>query len=129
MGELKREGGDATGAKSEDCVAGLDCALSVKSIPRGDGGARQGRRLCDIQMLGNGDNAFLVKDAIFREHAVNRATKCGIAEIGRAHVRTPVTNAHLVCRLLLEKNKVNSNTHDEHPTVVLASDAGEKIPQ
>src|SRR3546814_5234307 len=25
------------------------------------------------------------------------------AEIGRAHVRTPVTNAQLVCRLLLEK--------------------------
>src|SRR3546814_7190431 len=31
-----------------------------------------------------------------------------IAEIGRAHVSTPVTNAHLVCRLLLEKKK---NTH------------------
>src|SRR3546814_6981501 len=27
------------------------------------------------------------------------------AEIGRAHVCTPVTNAHLVCRLLLEKTK------------------------
>src|SRR3546814_7279938 len=26
-----------------------------------------------------------------------------IGEIGRAHVCTPVTNAHLVCRLLLEK--------------------------
>src|SRR3546814_1346545 len=26
-------------------------------------------------------------------------------EIGRAHVRTPVTNAHLVCSLLLEKQK------------------------
>src|SRR3546814_6026208 len=26
-------------------------------------------------------------------------------EIGRAHVWTPVTNAHLVCRLLLEKQK------------------------
>src|SRR3546814_3239716 len=26
-------------------------------------------------------------------------------EIGRAHVRTPVTNAQLVCRLLLEKKK------------------------
>src|SRR3546814_9389195 len=25
-----------------------------------------------------------------------------LAEIGRAHVCTPVTNAHLVCRLLLE---------------------------
>src|SRR3546814_1769953 len=26
-------------------------------------------------------------------------------EIGRAHVLTPVTNAHLVCRLLLDKKK------------------------
>src|SRR3546814_8861444 len=26
-------------------------------------------------------------------------------EIGRAHVCTPVTNAHLVCRLLLERKK------------------------
>src|SRR3546814_5040226 len=30
------------------------------------------------------------------------------AEIGRAHVCTPVTNAHLVCRLLLE---TKNNTH------------------
>src|SRR3546814_2290725 len=29
-------------------------------------------------------------------------------EIGRAHVCTPVTNAHLVCRRLLEKNTHNS---------------------
>src|SRR3546814_1382856 len=28
-----------------------------------------------------------------------------LMEIGRAHVCTPVTNAHLVCRLLLEKKK------------------------
>src|SRR3546814_2836472 len=27
----------------------------------------------------------------------------GIRKIGRAHVCTPVTNAHLVCRLLLEQ--------------------------
>src|SRR3546814_5464788 len=27
-------------------------------------------------------------------------------QIGRAHVCTPVTNAHLVCRLLLEKNNL-----------------------
>src|SRR3546814_8420017 len=32
------------------------------------------------------------------------------AEIGRAHVRTPVNNAHLVCRLLLEKKK-HKNTN------------------
>src|SRR3546814_3307054 len=29
-------------------------------------------------------------------------------EIGRAHVCTPVTNAHLVCRLMLETNKNNA---------------------
>src|SRR3546814_2606954 len=29
------------------------------------------------------------------------------AQIGRAHVWTPVTNAHLVCRLLPEKKKAN----------------------
>src|SRR3546814_2908702 len=28
-----------------------------------------------------------------------------VPEIGRAHVCTPVTNAHIVCRLLLEKKK------------------------
>src|SRR3546814_1805936 len=27
-----------------------------------------------------------------------------VTEIGRAHVRTPVPNAHIVCRLQLEKN-------------------------
>src|SRR3546814_955622 len=33
-------------------------------------------------------------------------------EIGRAHVCTPVTNAHLVCRLLLDKK--NYSTHINH---------------
>src|SRR3546814_8709016 len=32
-------------------------------------------------------------------------------EIGRAHVCTPVTNAHLVCRLLLDKKKPNNTYH------------------
>src|SRR3546814_10338043 len=31
-----------------------------------------------------------------------------LQEIGRAHVCTPVTNAHLVCRLLLEKKKTKN---------------------
>src|SRR3546814_10366980 len=33
-------------------------------------------------------------------------------EIGRAHVCTPVTNAHLVCRLLLEKHNIQDHTID-----------------
>src|SRR3546814_4922394 len=34
-----------------------------------------------------------------------------LSEIGRAHVCTPVTNAHLVCSLLLEKKKNYNTTH------------------
>src|SRR3546814_1705396 len=34
-----------------------------------------------------------------------------IAKIGRAHARTPVTNAPLVCRLLLETTKNTQNIH------------------
>src|SRR3546814_1242385 len=32
-------------------------------------------------------------------------------QIGRAHVLTPVTNAHLVCRLLLETKKNHQKSH------------------
>src|SRR3546814_8760570 len=32
-------------------------------------------------------------------------------EIGRAHVQTPVTHAHIVCRLLLEKKKIQNNNN------------------
>src|SRR3546814_8436797 len=38
-------------------------------------------------------------------------------QIGRAHVCTPVTNAHLVCRLLLEKKKQkNKQLHNKQQT-------------
>src|SRR3546814_6262628 len=37
-----------------------------------------------------------------------------LVEIGRAHVCTPVTNAHLVCRLLLEKKKIITTTDKTH---------------
>src|SRR3546814_7041201 len=41
-----------------------------------------------------------------------------LRQIGRAHVRTPVTNAHLVCRLLLEKKNrqhmLNRNNRTLH---------------
>src|SRR3546814_1168253 len=42
-----------------------------------------------------------------------------LAQIGRAHVRTPVTNAHIVCRLLLEQKKnqlfhIQTNKHTTH---------------
>src|SRR3546814_3015922 len=33
-----------------------------------------------------------------------------LGQIGRAHVRTPVTNAHLVCRLMLDKKNKHTST-------------------
>src|SRR3546814_5652406 len=42
--------------------------------------------------------------------------KPGIPEFGRAHVLTPVTNAQLVCRLLLEKKTTQTfPQHITHP--------------
>src|SRR3546814_10118579 len=34
------------------------------------------------------------------------------SENGRAHVCTPVTNAHLVCRLRIEKTKKTNNSYE-----------------
>src|SRR3546814_7062690 len=39
-----------------------------------------------------------------------RFVKIGKTEIGRAHVCTPVTNAHIVCRLLLENKHQDTET-------------------
>src|SRR3546814_9955524 len=48
-------------------------------------------------------DAKLVEDTV-----ESLSETAGLFEIGRAHVWTPVTNAQLVCRLLLEKkNKQN----------------------
>src|SRR3546814_12761119 len=50
---------------------------------------------------------------VAHEVAVQAAARLGLGEeIGRAHVLTPVTNAHLVCRLLLEKKNYNSTLLD-----------------
>src|SRR3546814_9668999 len=48
------------------------------------------------------------EDKVMREvphKGAEQTVQHGMEEIGSAHVCTPVTNAHLVCRLLLEKTK------------------------
>src|SRR3546814_7566928 len=90
--------------------------------------ARTGRT---VDFLGDADVAGVVEHAIEADDrfgARQRRTGAGMAaaaegdmqarvvaldlelagvfeQIGRAHVSPPVTNAHLVCRLLLEKKK------------------------
>src|SRR3546814_9083468 len=74
---------------------------------RGDGGIQavmidhaEGRGFC-----AGGDVRMLAESG-----AVDGAeARAFFNEIGRAHVGTPVTNAHLVCRLLL----VNKKTHKD----------------
>src|SRR3546814_1871622 len=53
------------------------------------------------QLLTAFGGGFAIKDLQLCRNASAHLTKDLLRdEIGRAHVRTPVTNAHLVCRLL-----------------------------
>src|SRR3546814_7829877 len=51
------------------------------------------------------DQDAQVEPLVEQLHRLARAVDEGPNRIGRAHVSTPVTNAHLVFRLLLEKKK------------------------
>src|SRR3546814_10464325 len=93
------------------CGAELDLpALPVDPALDGlDAGLRQQAALAggDVYQL-----CFTVPPARREEIArlaARTSTRATPIEIGRAHVCTPVTNAHLVSRLLLEKNKCTSH--------------------
>src|SRR3546814_3459898 len=51
-----------------------------------------------------------------KSHRQDKSDNLRSPQIGRAHVRTPVTNAHLVCRLLLEKKKRKHKAIRQHTT-------------
>src|SRR3546814_6876316 len=54
------------------------------------------------------DVLAMARPVLQHRMALNFAASAdGVTKIGRAHVCTPVNNAHLVCRLLLAKNKKN----------------------
>src|SRR3546814_7749062 len=59
--------------------------------------------------IGPGATAFTRMPSPTRFSDSDRV-KAVIAQIGRAHVCTPVTNAHLVCRLTLEKKKIHKTS-------------------
>src|SRR3546814_6129576 len=71
----------------EERGSGADAVVGTYRVMRREGAARRGQ--------------FYTSD----EYQIDCLTAYPgeILEIGRAHVRTPVTNAHLVCRLLLVK--------------------------
>src|SRR3546814_9927456 len=55
----------------------------------------------------NDDGSLRIVPALLPRTADVSADYLPLTQIGRAQVWTPVTNAHLVCRLLLEKTKHN----------------------
>src|SRR3546814_1251961 len=55
------------------------------------------------------DDAVVGDDAV--EIGLRLARQVGFEQIGRAHVCTPVTNATLVCRLLIDKKKTKEDNN------------------
>src|SRR3546814_7997985 len=80
------------------------CALAGYDVRLSDVSAEQAKKALDV-IAKNMDRQ--VKRGKIGEAEKQAALKrissgTGLEKIGRAHVRTPVTNAHLVSRLLLE---------------------------
>src|SRR3546814_1969434 len=95
---------------------GESCSLSRDAIPRGKGYANAATHCDAVDECHNGlfiDEQQMVHPVFVEIKAFSLDTvglgavrqQANIAEIGSAHVRTPVTNSHLVCSLLLEKKK------------------------
>src|SRR3546814_8507033 len=94
------------------------CTTLFRSV----GGGREARRPTPRDdrsaEQGHGETDLAWPDR--RPDPYRRADECAVArwaglylQIGRAHVCTPVTNAHLVCRLLLE-HKTKHETIASH---------------
>src|SRR3546814_2731231 len=61
-----------------------------------------------VRIFLQGEAAALLRDPVC--FAGDEARRAAGQQIGRAHVRTPVTNAHLVCSLLLETTNKQATT-------------------
>src|SRR3546814_1089171 len=59
-----------------------------------------------LALIAGPASAETLREALLKAYQTNPTLNAARAnQIGRAHVCTPVTNAHLVCLLLLAKNK------------------------
>src|SRR3546814_4835521 len=86
-------------SRSRKCRGGAGCSVVISGRLRdGAAGALDG-------LHGFFHLAVLDDERRQQAHDVLGGANRQQPQIGRAHVRTPVTNAHLVCRLLLETKK------------------------
>src|SRR3546814_808954 len=109
---------DAAGLRAGTGVASISTADSLvmnATINSLLGGGNIGLTAAHYDALASADaNAGAVLDALALDLGFTGGT---YGEIGRAHVRTPVTNAHLVCRLLFDKKKHTPHRTSNKPHV------------
>src|SRR3546814_8864466 len=92
-----------------DTPAGVPClcrrgVVRPGALARGGGSIEDGRKTCAAVRPVRRNRRQAWPRRRRSENRTSRAGQCLCKlEIGRAHVCTPVTNAHLVCRLLLYK--------------------------
>src|SRR3546814_4584900 len=110
---LQKEEIDAQGITSaEQLLQFLNVASnSADSLAANSGIAppdtRGNNGVSGANLRGQGSDATLV--LLNGRRVATHGLAGQVVEIGRAHVLTPVTNAHLVCRRLLEKKKKKKN--------------------
>src|SRR3546814_3066582 len=84
-----RLAGSARGRLSPNWIASVLSAITTFQLEQWQGHLRSQTEQCTLNDCPAG--------------ASGRSTLVSARKIGRAHVRNPVTNAHIVSRLLLEK--------------------------
>src|SRR3546814_1634043 len=97
---------------SSDLDVGAHPVAGAKRFPR-QAFVAPHQRLCTPEIDGHVAELVALDDAV--HHLADAvlvfvvlSLALGFAhQIGRAHVRNPVTNAHIVCRLLLAQKKIN----------------------
>src|SRR3546814_4195564 len=95
---------DGSGAETAALIARLQAAYPVPLLHawQPDTGFRLAQSRNNAVLQATGDYViFMDGDCLVTTDFILTHSR----QIGRAHVWTPVTNAHLVCRLLLEKKK------------------------
>src|SRR3546814_2602003 len=103
----RRDQGSSSGpAIANSAVPWLRYSVTSAPVPRRNCSCKPGKA-CDSS------RSIVVKgpSETVRETATARGAASPSLKIGRAHVGTPVTNAHLVCRLLLETNTYTNPQH------------------
>ncbi len=90
FGKGERKAGHAASAQDGDGLAGLDVPCLNYRVPSRERRARQRGGLFETQVIGNFDRAGFVEQCVFRQHAIDHATKRITGGIGRHAPAGPI---------------------------------------